>query len=238
MNTTAQINPSILDSVLQGSLVVQLTLLLLIALSILCWAVAWSKYRYFKSVKAANEPFINRFWKATSLDSLYENIDQYNASPVAQVFKAGYIEMQRLADSPLLKKQQSQQNDEFRLSGLDNMERALRKATDNEIQSMESKLTVLATTGSTGPFIGLFGTVWGIMDSFHKIGLTGSASLAVVAPGISEALFTTAIGLVAAIPAVVLYNQFISQIKKQEVELNNFQSDYLNIVKRNFFKGE
>jgi len=191
MNTSAQINPSILDSVLQGSLVVQLTLLVLIALSILCWAVAWSKYRYFKSVKAANEPFINRFWKATSLDSLYENIDQYKDSPVAQVFKAGYIEMQRLADSPLLKKQQSQQNDEFRLSGLDNMERSLRKATDNEIQSMEYKLTVLATTGSTGPFIGLFGTVWGIMVSFQAIAASNNTNLAVVAPGIAEALFTT-----------------------------------------------
>jgi len=101
--------------------------------------------------------------------------------------------------------------------------------------NMESKLTVLATTGSTGPFVGLFGTVWGIMSSFHKIGTTGNASLAVVAPGISEALVATAIGLAAAIPAVVLYNHFISTIRKEEIELNNFSADFLNIVKRNFF---
>lgn len=123
------------------------------------------------------------------------------------------------------------------LSGLDNLERTLRKSTEIELANMESRLTILATTGSTGPFIGLFGTVWGILNSFQQIGLTGSASLAAVAPGISEALITTAIGLVAAIPAVIIYNNCISTIRREEVSLNNFNSDFLNIVKRNFFKG-
>ncbi|MGE3760612.1 MAG: MotA/TolQ/ExbB proton channel family protein, partial [Pseudobdellovibrionaceae bacterium] len=112
-----------------------------------------------------------------------------------------------------------------------------RKSVDYELAVMESKLPILATTGSTGPFIGLFGTVWGIMGSFHKIGATGNASLAVVAPGISEALIATAIGLAAAIPAVMLYNHFVATIRKEELELNNFATDFLNIAKRNFFKG-
>jgi biopolymer transport protein TolQ len=102
---------------------------------------------------------------------------------------------------------------------------------------MENRLTILASTGSTGPFIGLFGTVWGIMNSFQQIGITGSASLAAVAPGISEALITTAIGLAAAIPAVLIYNNCVAVIRKEEVSLNNFSTDFLNIVKRNFFKG-
>jgi biopolymer transport protein TolQ len=103
---------------------------------------------------------------------------------------------------------------------------------------MEERLNILATTGSTGPFIGLFGTVWGIMGAFQKIGITGMASLAVVAPGISEALIATAIGLAAAIPATVAYNYFLTKIKEHEVELSNFSADFLNIAKRNFFKGK
>lgn len=139
--------------------------------------------------------------------------------------------MKKLAD---VNKSESE-TEKIRLNGIENLERVLRKSTENEISLMESHLTVLATTGSTGPFVGLFGTVWGIMGSFHKIGQTGSASLAVVAPGISEALVATAIGLAAAIPAVVLYNNFVAQIRKEEIALNNFSSDFLNIVKRNFF---
>ena len=168
------------------------------------------------------------------MDTLYEDVDQYKDSSLARVFKAAYLEMKKISESPLMSKTEG---DKQVLTGLDNLERILNKATQNEIAKLESRLTVLATTGSTGPFIGLFGTVWGIMGSFHKIGLTGSASLAVVAPGISEALISTAIGLAAAIPAVVLYNNFIAKIRKQEIALNNFSADFLNIVKRNFFQG-
>ncbi|MEI7974274.1 MAG: MotA/TolQ/ExbB proton channel family protein, partial [Bdellovibrio sp.] len=125
---------------------------------------------------------------------------------------------------------------EIKLSGIDNMERALKQAVENEVALMESRLSWLATTGSTGPFIGLFGTVWGIMSSFHKIGAMGSASLAVVAPGISEALFATAVGLGAAIPAVIIYNSLVTQVRRQEIQLNNFAADFLNVAKRNFFQ--
>lgn len=229
------INTNPLSAILQASPIVQVTFVILILLSVICWAIGIAKFKQFQRFKSKNEIFMAKFWKVSSLDSLYEDFEQYKDSPVARVFKAAYLEMKKLAESPLAQKSANESKPQ--LQGLDNLERALRKSTENELAMMESKLTILATTGSTGPFIGLFGTVWGIMGSFHKIGSMGSASLAVVAPGISEALFATAIGLAAAIPAVVLYNNFIAQLKKQEIELNNFSTDFLNIVKRNFFQG-
>lgn len=230
-NSNTAINTGALDAILQASLVVQITLVILISLSVLCWAVGLIKFRQFQTLANANNHFLNSFWKAKSLDTLYEELGEFNKSSIARVFKAGYLELQKLADSG-----HSKENNQLQLSGIDNLERTLRKANDLEIATMESRLTLLATTGSTGPFIGLFGTVWGIMGSFHKIGASGSASLAVVAPGISEALIATAIGLAAAIPAVVLYNNFVARIRKEEIALNTFSSDFLNIAKRNFFK--
>lgn len=234
-NTQAAVHVNALDAILQASPVVQLTLLILIGLSIFCWAIGYAKWKQLQKLQEANEAFVSRFWKVSSLDTLYEDVDSHQKSSLARVFKAAYVELKKLAESPHLNKS-NEADAKPLLTGIDNIERVIRKATDNEISAMESKLTVLATTGSTGPFIGLFGTVWGIMGSFHKIGQTGSASLAVVAPGISEALVATAIGLAAAIPAVVLYNNFISRIRKEEIELNNFSADFLNIVKRNFFQ--
>lgn len=226
-----KVNTSAFDAILQASIIVQLTLLILLGLSVVCWAVAFLKFKQFRSLSEANEAFLANFWKSTSLDSLYTDLERFKKSSLSRVFKSGYLELQKLANQ---KKTDSANH--LQLSGSDNVERELRKAVDLEVAGLETKLTLLATTGSTGPFIGLFGTVWGIMSSFHKIGQTGSASLAVVAPGISEALVATAIGLAAAIPAVVLYNHFVSQIRREEMVLNNFSSDYLNILKRNFFK--
>lgn len=231
----ATVNTNAFDAILQASPIVQLTLLILVGLSIFCWAIGYAKWKQLKSIHEANDVFSTRFWKATSLDELYENVDSFQHSSMARVFKAAYLELKKIAESPHLSRS-SEGNAKPLLSGLENIERVLRKATENEIAHMESRLTVLATTGSTGPFIGLFGTVWGIMGSFHKIGQMGSASLAVVAPGISEALVATAIGLAAAIPAVVLYNNFISRIRREEIDLNNFSADFLNIAKRNFFQ--
>lgn len=234
--TPAAVNTNALEAILQASPIVQLTLLILVGLSIVCWAIGWTKWRQLKGLREANELFYGRFWKASSLDSLYEEVDTFRDSSLARIFKAAYVEMKKIAESPHLN-HAADGSAKPQLAGLDNLERVLRKSTENEIALMEKRLTVLATTGSTGPFIGLFGTVWGIMASFHKIGQTGSASLAVVAPGISEALVATAIGLAAAIPAVVLYNNFVARIRHEEIDLNNFSSDFLNIAKRNFFQG-
>jgi biopolymer transport protein TolQ len=236
-STNVGLQMSILDNLLQASIVVQLTILVLLSLSILSWAIGWAKYKQFQALKIANSKFDELFWATSSLDTLFEKIDNFGGSSHARVFKAAYLEMKKIAESPMLNKVNSQAPESMQLSGLDNLERSLRKSSENEISEMEARLTVLASTGSTGPFIGLFGTVWGIMNSFHQIGLTGSASLAAVAPGISEALITTAIGLAAAIPAVIIYNNCVAVIRKEEISLNNFSTDFLNIVKRNFFKG-
>lgn len=216
---------------------VQVTIVILISLSILSWAIGWSKYKQFKILKSSNAEFDRMFWASSSLDDLFNRVDSFNSSSHSRIFKAAYTEMKKIAESPMATKNAAIGSEGLQLSGLDNLERSLRKSSENEIADMEHRLTILATTGSTGPFIGLFGTVWGIMNSFHQIGVTGSASLAAVAPGISEALITTAIGLAAAIPAVVIYNNCVSVIRREEVSLNNFSTDFLNIVKRNFFKG-
>ncbi|MBL7545770.1 MAG: protein TolQ [Bdellovibrionaceae bacterium] len=228
------VNTSPIEAILQASFVVQLTLLVLVGLSVVCWGIAYSKWKQLKRIKITNEVFLSYFWKSDSLENLYDDLDKFRDSTLAHVFKSAYLEMKKLADSRP-SENKAENAPKSSLNNIDNLERVIRKAIENEMAHMESKLTVLATTGSTGPFVGLFGTVWGIMSSFHKIGATGNASLAVVAPGISEALVATAIGLAAAIPAVVLYNHFVSTIRKEEIELNNFSADFLNIVKRNFF---
>jgi len=228
------VKAGVLDSILAASLPVQLLLLVLVALSIVSWGIALGKWSQFKGFESANAAFVDRFWKATSLESVHEKISDFPDSNIARVFKAAYLELQRIADSAL--SGGGAAGTAPRLSGLDNLERALRKAVDTELAAVESRLNFLATTGSTAPFIGLLGTVIGIMTSFGHIAATGSASLAVVAPGISEALFATAVGLFAAIPAVVAYNFFIGRVRRLEINLTNFSSDFLNIAKRNFFR--
>lgn len=228
------VKAGVLDGILNAGPVVQLLLFLMIALSVVCWAIIFIKYKQFQTFKEANEQFQDRFWKATSLEQVFEKIGDFPESNVARIFKSAFLELQRIADSSL-GGGKSKPESQTRLNGIDNLERSLRKSIDNEVALAESRLNVLATTGSTAPFIGLLGTVVGIMTSFSHIAASGSASLAVVAPGISEALFATAVGLFAALPAVAAYNYFIGQVRRLEIELNSFGSDFLNIAKRNFF---
>ena len=220
------------DLIWHSGIIVKFVLLLLLSFSVLSWAIIISKNFQLTRVNESNERFLEAFWRAGSLDSIFSELSKFDPSPLANVFKAGYLELQKIAESKLRK----MEKDSMALSGLDNIHRSLRKASDNEIARVEGHTGFLATIGSTSPFIGLFGTVWGIMSAFQNIGNTGAASLAVVAPGISEALITTAVGLAAAIPAVMAYNYFIGKFKKQDLEISNFSSDFLNIVKRNFFK--
>lgn len=230
------VNTGAWHAITSANLVVQIVLLTLTGLSIVCWAIIINKRRQFKALNAANRPFEDAFWKANSLDDIFDNLKNHPDSSLANVFRSGYLELRKIADSNLAEKREDKTPP--LLTGIDNLQRALNKSIDNELSLLEHRLSLLATTGSTGPFIGLFGTVWGIMGSFQKIGATGMASLAVVAPGISEALIATGIGLFAAIPATVAYNYFVTENKKQELILNNFAADFLNIVKRNFFRGE
>jgi biopolymer transport protein TolQ len=170
------------------------------------------------------------FWKSKRFDAIASQVDRFTASPLTVLFNEGYGELGKFmegkgkADTSILSTD---------LGGIENVSRALRRATNSEITRLEKYTTFLATTGSTSPFIGLFGTVWGIMTAFEGIGKTGSASLAVVAPGIAEALIATAIGLVAAIPAVMAYNHFQHKIRVLIKDMDSFSTEFLNIVQRN-----
>jgi len=232
-NVKVAVNTSTFDALLNASPIVQAVLLLLVALSVVSWAIIFAKRRQLSIVSDENAGFLEVFWKAPSLDAIHGQLGNHQGSSIAQLFNAGYSELQRLAEAAPRKTSEAPQ-----LSGLDNLARAIRKAMDNELVLLETNLNFLATTSSNAPFVGLFGTVWGILTSFHQIGATGSANLAVVAPGISEALIATAIGLATAIPAGAAYNYFLTRVKREELELQNFSHDFLNIAKRNFFKSE
>lgn len=221
-------------AIASASPIVQLTLLSLMGMSVVSWAIMVQKRKQFKAVVEANAPFEEKFWKAASLEDVHDSLKDYPDSNLAAVFRLGYMELKKLAESNLSAPGEGEAPN---LSGLDNLARSLRKAIDLEVARLEARLIFLATVGSVGPFVGLFGTVWGIMSSFQKIGQTGMASLAVVAPGIAEALIATGVGLAAAIPATIAYNHFVSLIKRQELDLNNFSSDFLNLAKRNFFRS-
>ncbi len=222
-------------AVLKGTgLVVRLVLLLLIFASVASWAISIFKWRQINQMTKKDSEFLDFFWKTRRLDKIFESADTFFPSPVAEVFKSGYIELARIRQSwEDLEKEGKKVGTE---DDLDSIERALRKAHTTQMNIADSLVSMLATIGSTSPFVGLFGTVWGIMNSFHEIGVTQNASLATVAPGISEALIATATGLAAAIPAVIAYNYFIERTKIIDTEIENFSRDFLNIIKRNFFR--
>jgi len=201
-------------------------LLLLVGASVASWAIIALKFLHLRQAQQQSLKFLDTFWQSKRLDEIYEASGTLSASPISQVFRAGYIELSKVTEG-------GERADDSRI---ENVERALRRASVAETTYLESKVAFLATTGSAAPFVGLFGTVWGIMRAFQDINQQGNANLATVAGPISEALIATAVGLFAAIPAVVAYNFFLSKIKVLESEMESFSSDFLNIVKRHFFK--
>lgn len=219
--------------------VVAFVLLLLLFFSIMSWAIIFYKYRLLRKVARENQLFSRGFREGSRLDHIYQASSSLSYSPMAETFRAGYAELTKMAKSrgnpePLQKAEEAGSLTS-ELRGLDNLSRAVRGAESVQLARLDKALSFLATTGSTCPFIGLFGTVWGIMHTFRSIGITGQASLAIVAPGISEALVATAAGLAAAIPAVMAYNYFVNRLNRLSVELDSFIRDFLNIVERNFF---
>ncbi len=229
----------ILYMIMNAGLMVQFVLLLLLFFSVTSWAIMILKYRYIKKAFSESAEFIDFFWKSRNLSNAFSQAKLLRGSPVARIFRVGYVELKKLSRSGGKKTSESEHSSETesaslssRFIGIDNVKRALRRAINAETTRMTRMVPFLATTGNTTPFIGLFGTVWGIMNSFHGIGLRGSASLAVVAPGISEALIATAAGLAAAIPAVIAFNHFMQKIRIIESELQNFAADFLNIIER------
>lgn len=219
---------SIFGRAMQGGIIVFACLLILIGLSILTWAVVISKTIYLSRIQKTADAFIKSFWDSRSLNDLNGRLGEYPYSPVREVFRSGYAELVR--GSQL--KDQAATSELAVNAALDNLNRALTKAKNFEKRRMEKFMGLLAITSSVSPFIGLFGTVWGIMTAFEGIARSGSASLAAVAPGISEALIATAFGLAAAIPAVVGYNIFAGRVRGQVVNIDGFSADFLNIVER------
>ncbi len=215
-----------MDLIAGAGLVVKLVLLVLVYFSVVSWTIIFFKLRVVHKATRDSERFLDFFWSKKRFDIIHQGVGEFASSPLTVLFREGYQELART--------QKRQDGDDVipaaELGRVENVARALRRATTQETQRLEKFLTFLATTGSTAPFIGLFGTVWGIMDAFRNIGQTGSASLAVVAPGISEALVATAIGLVAAIPAVVAYNHFVNKVNVLTGEMDNFSQEFLNIV--------
>ena len=232
---------SVVDLVLYSGPIVKIVLLILLFFSILSWAIIFSKLSLIRRADRESREFLRLFWEGKQLSSIFADSKKLRSSPTAEVFRAGYVELNKLSQANPNPDSSKKVNDptalNIELGGVDNINRAMRQATTSELTKLERALGFLATTGSTTPFIGLFGTVWGIMDAFRGIGMRGSATLAVVAPGISEALIATAAGLAAAIPAVVAYNYYINRIKVLSAEMENFSAEFLNIVKRHYLKS-
>ncbi len=223
---------NLLDALREGSLIELAVLLLLMGASVFSWGLIAMKARQLSRARAQSVSFLDVFWKASRLDAIYATAQQLDGSPLSKVFRAGYDELSKLAQQ----KEKSEGAMSERLGGIENVERALNRAATSEITHLEANVPFLGTIGSAAPFVGLFGTVVGILSAFNKISAEGNATLTTVAAPIANALIATAAGLFAAIPAVVAYNSFVSRIRVFDTEMSNFAADFLNIVKRHFFK--
>ncbi|CAG0943103.1 Tol-Pal system protein TolQ [Gammaproteobacteria bacterium] len=215
---------SFLDLVLGASFVVQLVLLLLVSASIASWAIILRKRRTLREAALGSDAFESTFWGGGDLTAIYRDVTKAGSAPsgMAGLFEAGFREFRRLAQQPGLAPQQL----------LEGCRRAMQVAQMREMDRLEQNLATLATIGSTSPYVGLFGTVWGIMNSFQAIGNVQSATLAMVAPGISEALIATAMGLFAAIPAVIAYNRYADKVTRLEVRFDTFTEEFSAILQR------
>lgn len=219
---------SIFARSMQGGPIVFLCLMTLVTMSILTWAVVVSKFVTISKLQKTSDAFVKSFWDSRSLNDLNSRLGEYPYSPVREVFRSGYAELVR--GSQL--RDQASTSEMAVNAALDNINRSLGKSKMMERRRLERFMSLLAISASVSPFIGLFGTVWGIMGAFEGIAKTGSASLAAVAPGISEALIATAFGLAAAIPAVIGYNLFAAKVRGQMSVIDGFCADFLNIVER------
>jgi len=208
---------SLIQLFLRADFIVKSVIMLLIAASVYSWALIFEKYRLFKKIDQTTTNFENKFWKSKSAISFFNTLTNKDKDPLTNIFQSAMVEV-------IKTKSKSSSEQITRVS------RVIEISGDREIKLIEKHFTFLATVGSTAPFIGLFGTVWGIMNSFQSIAISRNTSLAIVAPGIAEALFATALGLLAAIPAVVAYNKFNSDSKKYSSRIENFSKRFISII--------
>ena len=206
---------SLMSLFLRADIVVKSVIIILIAASIYSWAIIIEKFKMFKKINENTIEFEEKFWKSKSAESFYNNLSANKNDPMSNVFRK---------TMQVVLKSRSRNNLNEKLTGL------LESNIETEVNFLEKNFSFLATVGSTAPFIGLFGTVWGIMNSFQSIAVSRNTSLAIVAPGIAEALFATALGLLAAIPAVIAYNKFNNDSKKYSQRLENFAKRFLSII--------
>jgi len=206
---------SILKLFIRADIIVKSVIIILIASSIYSWAIIIEKYKLFKKINLSTEEFENKFWKSKSAENFYNNLPTNIEDPMANLFKD---------TMQVVMKSRSKSNLSERLTNV------LEVNIEKQMNKIDKSYTFLATVGSTAPFIGLFGTVWGIMNSFQSIAISRNTSLAIVAPGIAEALFATALGLLAAIPAVVAFNKFSSDSRKYSQKLESFSKKFLSII--------
>ena len=208
---------SLIQLFLRADIIVKSVIIILIAASVYSWALIFEKYKLFKKIEKSTTSFEEKFWKSRSAENFYNNLTNTSKDPVANIFQSAMIEL-------LKTKTKSSSVQSARVS------RVIEISADKEIKLIEKHFTFLATVGSTAPFIGLFGTVWGIMNSFQSIAISRNTSLAIVAPGIAEALFATALGLLAAVPAVIAYNKFTSDSRKYSGRIENFSKRFISII--------
>ncbi len=206
---------SLMSLFLRADIVVKSVIIILIAASIYSWAIIIEKFKMFKKINESTVEFEEKFWKSKSAESFYNNLPTNKDDPMSNVFRK---------TMQVVLKSRSRNNLNEKLTGL------LESNIETEVNFLEKNFSFLATVGSTAPFIGLFGTVWGIMNSFQSIAVSRNTSLAIVAPGIAEALFATALGLLAAIPAVIAFNKFNNESKKYSQRLENFAKRFLSII--------
>ena len=206
---------SLVSLFLRADIIVKSVMIILVVFSIYSWAIIFDKIRLFRKINKSAEEFEEKFWKSKSAETFYNNLPSTTNDPMAELFKSS---MQ------MVMKSRSKSNLSERL------ESVLEANIEKQMTNVDKNYTFLATVGSTAPFIGLFGTVWGIMNSFQSIAISRNTSLAIVAPGIAEALFATALGLLAAIPAVIAYNKFSNDSKKYSQKLENFSKRFISII--------
>ncbi len=202
----------------------KILMIAMVLASVWSWAIIFNKMRTFRRVKEQSKIFENKFWSGNSLDALYEKVGNRPTSPLAAIFASAMKEWKRSASRKELKNKG--------VNVQERIDKVMQITIDREAESLETHMIFLASTGSVSPLLGLFGTVWGIMDSFHSIGLTQNTNIAAVAPGVAEALLTTAIGLIAAIPALIAYNKFSNDIDRITNRMETFSGELSAIISR------
>ncbi len=220
------------DLFLAADWIVKSVMLMLLIASVICWAIIFDKILKIRALRRRAADFEEAFWSGGSLEDLYDRMGNHPEDPMSAVFSSAMREWRRSAARGL-----TTRGNELRASLRQRIEQVMWLTISREMEALEKRMTFLASVGSTAPFIGLFGTVWGIMNSFQSIAASKNTSLAVVAPGIAEALFATALGLVAAIPAVIFYNKISSDLAKYATKLEGFASEFGSILSRQLEEG-